>query len=122
MESQIVSGAILRGVRISPQRARLVANLVRGRDVEDALEVLAFTNKKSAGLLKKLLESAVANAEHKAQIANSSVDIDDLYIHTITVDKGTSMKRWRPRAMGRATPVEKMTSHIRLELAARGES
>ena len=122
METQIVSGAALRGVRVSPQRARLIANLVRGRDVEDALEVLTFTNKKSAGLVKKLLESAVANAEHKAQIANSSVDIDDLYIHTITVDKGTSMKRWRPRAMGRAIPVEKMTSHIRLELAARGES
>jgi len=122
METQIVSGATLRGVRVSPQRARLIADLVRGRDVEEALEVLTFTNKKSAGLVKKLLESAVANAEHKAQVANSSVDIDDLYIHTITVDKGTSMKRWRPRAMGRATPVEKMTSHIRLELAARGES
>lgn len=122
MENNIVSGALLKGVRVSPQRARLVADLVRGRDVEDALEVLTFTNKKSAGLVKKLVESAVANAEHKAKVNNSEVNIDDLYIHTITVDKGASLRRWRPRAQGRATPIEKMTSHIQVKLAVRGES
>ena len=83
-----VSKAVLRRVRVSAQKARLVADLVRGQDVEQALEVLTFTQKKSAGLIKKLVESAVANAEHKAKAQNSSVDIDNLYIQAITVDKG----------------------------------
>ena len=114
-----VSKAVLRRVRVSAQKARLVADLVRGQDVEQALEVLTFTQKKSAGLIKKLVESAVANAEHKAKAQNADVDIDNLYIQTITVDKGPSLRRWRPRAMGRATKIIKPTSHIKVELAVR---
>lgn len=116
-----VSKAVLRRVRVSAQKARLVADLVRGQDVEQALEVLTFTQKKSAGLIKKLVESAVANAEHKAKAQNTSVDIDNLYIQTITVDKGPSLRRWRPRAQGRATRIEKQTSHITVVLGEREE-
>ena len=97
------SRAILRNVRVSPQKARLVADLVRGRDVDDAIEVLTFTQKKSAPLIRKLVESAVANAENSARSAGNQIDIDDLFIQTITVDEGPTLKRWRPRAMGRAT-------------------
>jgi large subunit ribosomal protein L22 len=113
------SKAILRSVRISPQKARLVANLVRGKDVEQALEMLTFTPKKSASLIKKLIESAVANAEHKARQNDGTVDIDSLYVKTITVDKASTLKRFRPRAMGRATKILKPTSHISVELAVR---
>ncbi len=116
-----ISKAVLRRVRVSAQKARLVADLVRGQDVEQALEVLTFTQKKSAGLIKKLVESAVANAEHQAKADNTEVDIDSLYIQAITVDKGPSLRRWRPRAQGRATRIEKQTSHITVVLGAREE-
>jgi large subunit ribosomal protein L22 len=115
------SKAILRFARISPQKARLVANLVRGRDLDEALEVLAFTQKKSAPLIKKLIESAVANAEHRARASGDEVDIDTLFVKTITVDQGTSLRRFRPRAMGRATPIKKQTSHIAVILGTREE-
>ncbi len=113
------SRAILRNVRVSPQKARLVADLVRGRDVDDAIEVLTFTQKKSAPLIRKLVESAVANAENSARSAGNQIDIDDLFIQTITVDEGPTLKRWRPRAMGRATRIRKRTSHITVVLGAR---
>ncbi len=111
--------AILRKVRVAPRKARLVADLVRGMDVDQALEVLTFTNKKSAPLLKKLLESAIANAEHGD--ADHSVNIDKLYIRSLTVDGGPTMRRFRPRAMGRASKVIKRTSHITLVLDEREE-
>jgi large subunit ribosomal protein L22 len=111
----MVSRAVLRSVRVSPQKARLVANLVRGRDVEEALELLTFTRKKTAPMLKKLVESAVANAEQ----SSDEVDIDALFIESITVDQGKSLRRWRPRAMGRATPIIKRTSHITVVLGER---
>ena len=114
-----MSKATLKNVRVSPQKARLVANLIRGRDVEQALEVLAFTPKRTAPLVKKLIESAVANAEQKATLDGTTVDIDSLYVKTITVDMGPSLRRWRPRAMGRATKIIKPTSHIKVELAVR---
>ena len=113
----MVSRAVLRSVRVSPQKARLLADLVRGRDVEDALEILTFTRKKTAPMIKKLVESAVANAEHGAE----DVDIDALYIEAITVDQGKSLRRWRPRAMGRATPIIKRTSHITVVLGERSD-
>ena len=113
------SRAILRNVRVSPQKARLVADLVRGRDVDDAIEMLAFTQKKSAPLIRKLVESAVANAENSARTTGGQLDIDDLFIQTITVDEGPTLKRWRPRAMGRATQIRKRTSHITVVLGAR---
>ena len=109
--------AILRRARVSPQKARLVANLVRGCDVDEALSKLTFTRKKTAPMLKKLIESAIANAENQ----DPEIDIDDLYVKTVMVDQGPSLRRYRPRAMGRATPVKKQTSHITVVLATREE-
>ena len=99
--------AILRGAHITPQKARLVADQVRGLRVDRALNVLAFSNKKAAGLIKKVLESAIANAEH-----NDGADIDELQVKTIMVDEGPIMKRWMPRARGRANQIFKRTSHV----------
>jgi large subunit ribosomal protein L22 len=110
------SKAILRLARVSPRKARLVADLVRGRDVGEALEILTFTRKKSALLLKKLLESAVANAEYEAKRANHALDVDDLVVKTVFVDQGPTLRRFRPRARGSATKVLKKTSHITVVL------
>ena len=109
------SRAVLRGVSVSPQKARLVANMVRGRDVPEAIEILTFTRKKSAPIIKKLVESAVANAEQ----ADDSVDVDELVVKTITVDMGPRLRRFRPRAQGRATRILKHTSHITVVLGTR---
>jgi|SRR4051794_33271142 large subunit ribosomal protein L22 len=113
------SSAILRFARISPQKARLVADLIRGRDAGEALEILSFLPKKSAPLIKRLVESAVANAEHAAERANRELDIDDLYVKTIHVDQGAMLRRFRPRAQGRATPIQKKTAHITVVLDVR---
>ncbi len=110
------SRAVLRQARISPRKARLAANLVRGKDVGDALEILAFTRKKSAGMIKQLIESAVANAEFKAEQDDQRLDIDELVISKITVDQGPTLRRFRPRARGMATKVLKRTSHITVVL------
>jgi large subunit ribosomal protein L22 len=99
--------AIVRGVRVSAQKARLVADLVRGKSVAQALNILAFSPKKSAGIIRKVIESAIANAEH-----NDGADIDELSITTIHVDKGASMKRFDARAKGRGVKIEKQTCHI----------
>ncbi|MCR3755450.1 MAG: 50S ribosomal subunit protein L22 [Sodalis sp. Psp] len=96
-----------RHARSSAQKVRLVANLIRGKKVSQALEVLTYTNKKAAGLMKKVLESAIANAEN-----NDGIDIDDLKVAKIFVDTGPSMKRIMPRAKGRVDRVLKRTSHI----------
>ncbi|MGM0610493.1 MAG: 50S ribosomal protein L22 [Thermodesulfobacteriota bacterium] len=93
--------------RISPQKARLVAENIKGKPVEDALNTLNFTPKKSASMIAKVLSSALANAEQ-----NFSLDIDELYVKQVMVDGGPSWKRIRPRAMGRATRILKRTSHI----------
>jgi len=113
------SKAILRYARVSARKARLVADLVRGRDVAEAIEVLTFTEKKSAPLIKRLVESAVANAEFAAERRNETLNLDALYVKTIHVDGGPSLRRFRPRAQGRATPILKKTSHITVELATR---
>ena len=114
------SKAKLSYVRVSAQKARLVANLVRGKDVAEAIEVLTFVQKKSAPIIRKLVESAVANAEQAADRDNVDIDIDDLYVKTIYVDQGPTLRRFRPRAQGRATRILKQTSHITVELATRG--
>lgn len=113
------SRAVLRGARVSPRKARRVADLIRGRDVAEALEVLKFTEKKSAGLIKKLVESAIANAEHKAEQDGEYLDIDELFVDTIFVDQGPQQRRFRPRAYGRATQILKKTSHITVVLQTR---
>lgn len=115
------SKAKLRFARVSPRKARLVADLVRGRDVDEALELLSFTRKKTAPMIKKLIESAVANAEESARVQDGAVDIDALYVKTITVDQGATLRRYRPRAQGRATPIRKPTSHISVVLGLREE-
>lgn len=114
------SKAKLSYVRVSAQKARLVANLVRGKDVSEAIEVLTFLQKKSAPIIRKLVESAVANAEQSAERDHVELDIDELYVKTIFVDSGPSLRRFRPRAQGRATRILKQTSHITVELATRG--
>ena len=114
-----MSKAVLRFARVAPRKARLVANLVRRRDVSEAIEVLTFTQKKSAPMIRKLVESAVANAEVSAERGASSLDIDELYVKTIHVDEGPVLRRFRPRAQGRATRINKKTSHITVVLAER---
>lgn len=96
-----------KNARISAQKARLVADLVRGKDVAQALNILTFSPKKGAELIKKVLESAIANAEH-----NNGADIDELKVVTIFVDKGPSLKRFQARAKGRGNRIEKQTCHI----------
>lgn len=99
--------ASARRLRISPQKARLVVDLVRGKPVDEALDILAFSPQKAAGLVRKVVESAIANAEN-----NAGADIDELKIATIFVDEGLTMKRIKPRAKGRADRIFKRTSHI----------
>jgi large subunit ribosomal protein L22 len=102
--------ARLRFGRIAPRKARLVADLIRGKGSEESLNILAFTKKGAAKILTKLLKSAVANATQK------KIDVDRLYVKKITVDQGPMMKRFMPRAMGRATTIRKRTSHITIVL------
>ncbi|TVR61044.1 MAG: 50S ribosomal protein L22 [Candidatus Competibacteraceae bacterium] len=104
--------AILKHARISPQKARLVADQVRSLSVERALQILTFSNKKAAQLIKKVLESAVANAEH-----NEGADIDELKVATICVDGGPVLKRMHARAKGRGNRIIKRTSHITVTVA-----
>ncbi|GAA0699264.1 50S ribosomal protein L22 [Marinobacterium maritimum] len=100
------------GARISAQKARLVADQIRGKSVGEALNILAFSTKKGADLVKKVLESAIANAEH-----NEGADIDDLRVSAVFVDEGMTMKRIRPRAKGRADRILKRSSHITVKVA-----
>jgi large subunit ribosomal protein L22 len=111
-ESEMEAKAVLRLARVSPRKARLIANLVRGRDVGEALEILTFAQQKSAKLVKKLVESAVANAEYRADKGDDRLDIDSLVIREIYVDQGPTLRRFRPRARGMATRIHKKTSHI----------
>ncbi|RRQ22481.1 50S ribosomal protein L22 [Thiohalobacter thiocyanaticus] len=104
--------AKLRFARISPQKCRLVADQVRGMPVERALQTLMFSQKKAAGIMRKVLESAIANAEH-----NEGADIDELKISTIMVNEGPTLKRFRARAKGRANRILKQTSHITVTVA-----
>src|SRR3989344_4739086 len=99
--------AIVRGVRLSVDKGRLVADLIRGKKVDQALNILEFTQKKAAGIVKKALESAIANAEH-----NDGADIDELKVKTIYVEQGPTLKRFTARAKGRGNRISKPTCHI----------
>ncbi|MCE1176812.1 50S ribosomal protein L22 [Oryzomicrobium sp.] len=99
--------AVLRGVRLSAQKGRLVADLIRGKRVDQALNVLAFCPKKGAEIMKKVLESAIANAEH-----NDGADIDELKVKTVYVEQAATLKRWTARAKGRGNRILKPTCHI----------
>ncbi len=104
--------AKLSGARISAQKARLVADQIRGKKAGDALNLLAFSSKKAAEIMKKVLESAVANAEH-----NEGADVDDLKVSTVFVNEGRSLKRIMPRAKGRADRIVKRSCHITVKVA-----
>lgn len=104
--------ARLKGARISAQKARLVADQVRGKGVEEALDVLTYSNKKAAHIVKKILDSAIANAEN-----NEGADVDELKVSSIFVDEGMTMKRLRPRAKGRADRILKRSCHITVKVA-----
>ncbi len=101
--------AIAKTIRLSAQKGRLVADQVRGLNVAKALELLNFSDKKAALSIRKVLESAIANAEH-----NEGADVDDLRIESILVDEGPTLKRWRARAKGRGAKILKRTSHIKV--------
>ena len=104
--------AKLKGAKLSAQKARLVADQIRGQSVETALEILQFSGKKGAEIIKKVLESAIANAEH-----NDGADVDELKVSTIFVDEGMTMKRIKPRAKGRADRILKRSCHITVMVA-----
>jgi large subunit ribosomal protein L22 len=101
------TSAVLKGVRLSPQKGRLVADQIRGMAVDKALDLLGFSPKKGALIIRKVLESAIANAEH-----NDGADIDELKVTKIFVEKGPVFKRFRPRAKGRAAKILKPTCHV----------
>ncbi|MEE3240571.1 MAG: 50S ribosomal protein L22 [Pseudomonadota bacterium] len=104
--------AKLSGATISAQKARLVADQIRGKSAEEALDILTFSNKKAAGLVLKLLNSAIANAEH-----NEGADIDELKVSSIFVNEGRTLKRLKPRAKGRADRILKRSCHITVKVA-----
>ena len=104
--------AKLKGAKMSAQKARLVADQVRGKSVESALEILQFSTKKGADIIKKVLESAIANEEH-----NDGADVDELKVSTIFVDEGMTMKRIKPRAKGRSDRILKRSCHITVKVA-----
>ena len=108
----IQTQAVLKFVRLSPQKARLLADQVRGQKVDEALNTLKFSRQRAAGIIRKVLESAIANAEN-----NNGADIDELKVSEIFVDEGPVMKRIRPRAKGRADRIQKRTSHITVRVA-----
>ena len=108
--------AKLRNARMAAQNVRLVADQIRGQRVERAINILTFSNKKAAALVKKVLESAIANAEH-----NDGADVDELKVNSITVDEGPTMKRWRARARGRAAKIMKRTCHVSVSVEEVGQ-
>jgi large subunit ribosomal protein L22 len=113
------TSATAKYVRTSARKARLVADLVRGKSVADAQAILAYDTHSAAEPIRKVLQSAMANADH-----NAGLDVQDLVLARVTVDEGPTIKRFRPRAQGRATPINKRTCHITIGLApaSRGRS
>lgn len=104
--------AVLKFVRLSPMKGRLVADLVRGKKVDEAINILKFSNQRAAGIIKKVLDSAIANAEN-----NDGADIDELKVSEIMIDQGPVMKRISPRAKGRADRILKRTSHVTVRVS-----
>ncbi|MFZ5624476.1 MAG: 50S ribosomal protein L22 [Gemmatimonadota bacterium] len=111
--------AIQRMVRQSPRKMRLVADLIRGKDVNEAYAILKFNKKLAAKQIAKTLKSAVANAEQAAQRENAAFDVDRLYVAKAVVNMGTPLKRFTAAAQGRATPIRKRTSHVEIHVAPR---
>jgi large subunit ribosomal protein L22 len=111
--------ATQRSTRQSPYKMRLVIDEIRGKDVNDALAYLTFSKKHAAKQIEKVIRSAVANAEHAARASNESLDVDALYIKHAVVNEGPKLKRFTPAAMGRATPIQKRTSHVEIVVAER---
>ena len=107
--------AIIRYQRMSPRKARIVANMIRGKDIDEAMAILRLQERKAARIMRKLLVSAIANAH-----TNNSLEVDNLVVKEVLVDGGPIQKRWLPRAMGRAYRVEKKTSHVYVELGTVG--
>lgn len=108
--------AVAKTVRIAPRKARLVVDLIRGKQVGEAFAILKFTPKAASPIVEKLLKSAVANAEH-----NYDMDVNNLLVQDVYVDEGPTMKRFRPRAQGRASQINKRTSHITIVVSEKKE-
>src|ERR1700733_4219542 len=113
----IEAQALLRHVRMSPQKARLVVDLIRGQRAENALQILRYTKKRASRDIEKVLRSAIANAERKAEDAGASLDVDELYVSSCFVNEGSRWKRLRPAPMGRAFHYQKRTAHIVVAVA-----
>ena len=111
--------ALMRGTRQSPYKMRLVIDQIRGKDVNDALALLTFSKKHAAKQISKTLKSAVANAEQAARATNAALDVDALYIKHAVINEGPKLKRFMPAAQGRATPIQKRTSHVEIVVAER---
>ena len=111
--------AFLKNYRVCPRKARLLADQIRGKGVEEALAILDLSPKRFAGPIAKLVRSAVANAEDKNTKSKAGIDVDNLYVSVVMVDEGPSSWRIRPRAQGRAYWIQKRTSHVTLELEER---
>ena len=112
--------AIMRGTRQSPYKMRLVIDQIRGKDVNEALALLTFSKKHAAKQISKTLKSAVANAEQAARSTNAALDVDALYVKHAVINEGPKLKRFMPAAQGRATPIQKRTSHVEIVVAERG--
>ena len=112
IQGSIEAHAMARHVRMSPQKARLVIDLIRGRKAQDALQSLRYTQKRAAKHIEKVLRSAIANAERKAEDAGAPLDVDQLYVSKCFVNEGSRWKRLRPAPMGRAFRYQKRTAHI----------
>jgi large subunit ribosomal protein L22 len=113
------ASAIQRGARQSPYKMRLVIDQIRGKNVNEALGLLKFSKKHAAVQIAKTLNSAVANAEHLARQNNEAIDVDDLYVKHAIVNEGPKIKRFMPAAQGRATPIQKRTSHVHIVIGAK---
>ena len=118
----VESIARVRHIRVTPQKARRVVNLIRGRQAQEALAILKFAPQGASEPVYKLVASAIANARVKADASNSYLDEQDLYVSQAFVDEGTTLKRFQPRAQGRAFRINKRTSHITVVLATPDEA
>jgi large subunit ribosomal protein L22 len=118
-EAQPDATAIQRGTRQSPYKMRLVIDQIRGKNVNEALGLLKFSKKHAAKQIEKTLNSAVANAEYAARQANESLDVDTLFVKHAIVNEGPKIKRFMPAAQGRATPIQKRTSHVHIVVGAK---
>ena len=118
-EPAVEARAFQRGTRQSPYKMRLVIDQIRGKDVNEALALLTFSKKHAAKQISKTLKSAVANAEQAARATNAALDVDSLYIKHAIINEGPKLKRFMPAAQGRATPIQKRTSHVEIVVAER---